>query len=436
MEASPTYSSPAAGSAASRFLRVQPDPVLCRLASRGNPSAFDVLYERYRQPVFAFVYHLLGRGASSEDAEDIAQEAFTKGFAAIRERGFEGSFKHWIFAIARNRTFDVMRARRPVGSLDAEAEMSTEAVDHRAATDDRAEQRAELAWLVTTVSELPHRQREALLLRELGGLSHREIAAELDTTVSATKKLINRGRSSVAEAAAADGYREKHLGRDLAMAAPVLPLAAGIGMTFTGGAATASAAAGGGAAFAKVAATFLTVAAVGGGTAVVEHERTKPPASDSADVAAAQDRAGSPIARVPAGTTTAESVIRDVADRTGGSRRGKGEDAKRPDRGSGSGAASEGRRGRGGETEAEGQDDRGGRRGSTFRGDDQFEREGSERSGSRDGGPRPRDDGSHSGSGSGSGSETGDAGSESGSPDSGDGSSGSNSGHGGGDDGP
>lgn len=305
-------------------MRVQPDAVLCRLASRGNASAYDVLYERYRQPVFAFVYHLLGRGAAAEDAEDIAQEAFTKGFAAIRERGFEGSFKHWIFTIARNRTFDVIRAKRPVGSLDAEDLHAGETEDLRAGTADRAEQRAELAWLITTVAELPERQREALLLRELGGLSHREIADELDTTVSATKKLINRGRSSVTEAAAVDGYRERHLSRDLALAAPVIPLAASIGVTLTGGAAGAGAAAGGGFAISKIAATVLTVAAVGGGTAVVEKEahRSVP---DGAATAQAEDRAGSPL-NAGGENGGRPLAVGGVAVPVADARRGRGED--------------------------------------------------------------------------------------------------------------
>lgn len=309
-------------------MRVQPDAVLCRLATRGNTSAYDVLYERYRQPVFAFVYHLLGRGAAAEDAEDIAQEAFTKGFAAIRERGFDGSFKHWIFTIARNRTFDVIRAKRPVGSLDADELHPGEAVDPQAGTADRAEQRAELAWLIATMAELPERQRDALLLRELGGLSHREIADELDTTVSATKKLINRGRSSVAEAAAVDGYRERHLSRDLALAAPVIPLAAGIGATLTGGAASAGAAAGGGFAVSKIAATVLTVAAVGGGTAVVEKEahRSVP---EGVATAQAAERAGSPLSAGGGGAARPLAVgglAVPIADER---RRERGEDDRR-----------------------------------------------------------------------------------------------------------
>jgi RNA polymerase sigma factor (sigma-70 family) len=258
------------------MLRVQPDGVLCKLAARGNSNAYDVLYQRYRQPVFAFVFHLLGRRDGTEDAEDIAQETFTKAFAGIREKRLDGSFKHWIFTIARNGTFDNIRGRRtPVDSLDAET-TEIPVGGEKTETALMVEHRDELAWLMTTVADLPERQREALLMKELGGMSHNEIAAELDTTVSATKKLIGRGRETVTEAASLSGYRSKKLSRELAMAAPILPLAAaGFGMSAAAGGGAAAAAGGGALLGGKAAATVLTIVAIGGGTVAVEHHQSK-----------------------------------------------------------------------------------------------------------------------------------------------------------------
>lgn len=265
MEASPTFES--AHPVTSRLLAVQPDAVLCRLAARGNAQAFDALYQRYRQPVFAFVFHLLGRGGGAEDAEDITQETFAKAFSGISAKHDEGSFKAWLYTIARNRTLDSLRARRRSTEVSLDAEEAAEPVmPPEGETAARAEERAQLGWLVSAVGELPERQREALLLREFGGMSHTEIAGELGTTVSATKKLIGRGREQVTASASANGYRGRRLGRDLAMAAPVLPIAAaGVGFTLAGGGA---AAAGGGFVGGKAAATMLAVIAVGGAAAV------------------------------------------------------------------------------------------------------------------------------------------------------------------------
>lgn len=290
MEASPTYRPPDQHPAAAKMLSAQPDAVLCRLAARGNVSAYDTLYQRYHQSVFAFIFHLLGRADGTEDAEDIAQDTFTRAFAGIERKSVEGSFRAWLFTIARNRTFDLIRTRQnQVVSLDAEAARPPVApqVDEPQV---RAEQRAELVWLMGAVSALPERQRDALLMREMGGLSHESIAEQLGTTVSATKKLISRGRDGIGEAAAAGGYgrvARRRLGRDLALAAPIVPLTAtltSLGVTAgVGGAAAGSAAIGGvavsGGAIAggKIAATALTVIAIGGGAVAVEHRGVPTP---------------------------------------------------------------------------------------------------------------------------------------------------------------
>lgn len=298
------------------MLLAQPDSVLCKLAARGNAHAYEVLYGRYHQPVFAFVYHLLARRDGLEDCEDIVQDSFAKAFAGIREKRVDGTFRSWIYTIARNRTFDLIRARKSnVHSLDAETTEMPSAAEHTQ-TDKHAEQRVELSWLVAAVSDLPERQREALLMRELGGLSHTQIASQLDTTVSATKKLIGRGRAAVTEAAVVDGYRPRHLGRDLAMAAPVVPLTLvglGIGSAAGGAAFAASGAAGGGAAVggaafgSKAAATVLTVVALGGGAAVVEHNRAASSDADEQSISAAGPAAANAL-----------KDSRQVADRSGG----------------------------------------------------------------------------------------------------------------------
>lgn len=298
MEASPKHTSPGvgAGAVASRMLMVQPDAVLCKLCTRGSDDAFSVLHARYRQQVFAFVYHLLDRPGATDDAEDITQDVFSKAYTSIRGKNAEGSFKHWLFAIARNRTFDVIRARKP-NSLPLDTDDETRELRAVGGSPSQAvETKQELAWLVGTVSSLPERQREALVMRELAGMSHAEIADALETSVPATKQLISRGRETVQTAASENGYRSRNAGRDLAMAAPILPFAAfALGASAstasaatTGAAAGAatSAAAGTGAAGAasaggaagigglaigtKLVATVAAVAVVGGGAVATE----------------------------------------------------------------------------------------------------------------------------------------------------------------------
>jgi RNA polymerase sigma factor (sigma-70 family) len=252
------------------MLAVQPDRVLCTLALRGNAAAFEVLYSRYHSSIYAFIYHLLGRGANAEDAEDLAQDTFGSAFDKLHARREGGSFRAWLYTIARNRTFDHIKSDK--SSASDELQNSLEA-DAAASVELNAEQRAQMLWLVAALHELPERQRQALVMRELGGMSYDEIAASIDATVPSVKQLINRARGTVTDAAAVAGYSPKHLDRSLQAIAPLIPVAAssatlaafGIG----GGGSTAAAGVGGFSAAAKIATVAATVAVVGGSAAGV-----------------------------------------------------------------------------------------------------------------------------------------------------------------------
>lgn len=435
MEASPTYEPLSQHPSATRLMNAQPDAVLCRLAARGNVAAYDAIYQRYRQPVYAFVFHLLGRSNGAEDAEDITQDVFTRAFAGIREQRVDGAFRGWVFTIARNRTFDLIRGgRQKVVSLDAE-HADPPVAPQAEEPAEQAEQRAEFAWLMTAVAELPERQREALLLREMGGFSHERIAEELGTSVSATKKLISRGRDGVGVAAASVGYQRlsrKRLGRDLAMAAPIVPISitlASLGITggvAAGGAAAGGLLAGGGAVVGgKAAATALTVLAIGGGAVAVEHETAKKQSPQEVQqrqavagpVRTENNADGRPGARPEAPLGAVDGRRGRGSDDPTGDRRGEGpgSGSSRDDR---SGADDSGRHGsgksggRGREDAPEVGDDRGGRGGGG--------RSGSSNSGSNSGPgsgeaaeaehsepPEVEDDGGSHQSGKGSGGDSG-----------------------------
>lgn len=235
--------------------------------------AFSELHRRHYPSLRAFVFHLLGSRHRHEDAEDVVQDAFARAFDALSERTFSGDFRRWIFTIARNRSIDLLRGERVrLVSLDAEG---TEAPIQEAAEATTpvamAESREEVAWLVAALEKLPERQRSALLLRELAGLSHAEIAETLDTTTGSARQLITRARDGIRDAAARDGREHdtrsrRSLQRDLLNAAPVLPLAA------AGIATTAGATAAGGFAVGKLVATVIAAMVLAGTAGIVERE--------------------------------------------------------------------------------------------------------------------------------------------------------------------
>ncbi len=286
------------GAVSGRLLSMQPDAVLCRLCTRGSDDAFAVLHARYSQQVFAFVFHLLNRPGSVDDAEDLTQEILGKAFSSMSTRRDEGSFKAWLFRIARNHTFDHIRARRPNAASFDDPDFHEEP-SNVISLQQEVEKRSEMDWLLAAMGRLPDRQREALVLRELGGMSYDEIGETLDTSPEGVKQLIKRGRSNVSQAAEASGYRSKSLSRDLAMAAPIVTIAwmgasagnasaaAAVGTVAatTGGIAASGGAVAGGTGLAiaggKVAATVLAVVAVGtGGVVVGEQVVSERSASD------------------------------------------------------------------------------------------------------------------------------------------------------------
>lgn len=249
-------------------MQTQPDAVLCRLARRGNAGAFEALYGRHHRGVYGFVFHLLGRGVTAEDAEDIAQEAFTTAFNRLAEHRPEASFRSWLYTIARNRAYDQIRARKPLSE-----DVTKFPLVSGTGTEGDAERRANMAWLVGAMGELPERQREALVMRELGGLSYGEIASGLDTTVPSVKQLIHRARGTLTSAAEGEDLKSpRKFAKQLNALVPALPLVAG-GTTVSaigiGGSATV-AGAGGLSAVTKIAAAVLAAAAIGGGAAGID----------------------------------------------------------------------------------------------------------------------------------------------------------------------
>jgi RNA polymerase sigma factor (sigma-70 family) len=179
-------------------------------AARGDARAFRVLYERHARAVFGY---LRARGASDEDAADLAATTFERALAGLHGyRSGRAGFRPWLLRIARNAAIDASRRRRPVSSLDAASDRRTAAGTGAAelaglvapgpeGAVEESEQRAEIRRLVAA---LPEPQREAIVLRYASGLTAREIGAVIGRSEEATQKLITRALARLKEA-----YREQ-----------------------------------------------------------------------------------------------------------------------------------------------------------------------------------------------------------------------------------
>jgi RNA polymerase sigma factor (sigma-70 family) len=170
------------------------DADLARAAGRGDAGAFKALYERHHGPLLSFARHMLGR---VHDAEDVVQHTFLAADAAIRAGDVPASLRAWLYTVARNRCVSLLRARRDDQALPDLDVPSTENLA------EEVEQRDDLRALLADLRMLPDDQRAALLLTELGDLSHAEVAQVLGVRTHKVKALVYQARQALLAAAGA-----------------------------------------------------------------------------------------------------------------------------------------------------------------------------------------------------------------------------------------
>src|SRR3989454_12308452 len=87
----------------------QEDQQLVKRARTGDMEAYDQLVQRYQERIYATIYHMT---ANHEDANDLAQEAFIKGFRALKSFKGDSSFFTWVYRIAVNKTINLLKQRK------------------------------------------------------------------------------------------------------------------------------------------------------------------------------------------------------------------------------------------------------------------------------------------------------------------------------------
>jgi RNA polymerase sigma factor (sigma-70 family) len=165
------------------------DELLARHAARGSSRAFAVVYERYRRQLYRYCRSITRDDA---DAQDALQSTFAAALSALRRGRRNAPLRPWLFRIAHNEAISLLRQRR----RQDEHRLSA-APPPAPSTEERVAERARWAALMSDLGELPVRQRSALLLRELNGLSHDEIAIALDTSVGGAKQAIFEARQAL-----------------------------------------------------------------------------------------------------------------------------------------------------------------------------------------------------------------------------------------------
>jgi RNA polymerase sigma-70 factor (ECF subfamily) len=150
----------------------------------GDHAAYRELVQRYEGRVYAIVY---GMVRNQEDARDMAQEAFIKAYNNLHRFRLESSFYTWLYRIAMNVCIDFHRRRKLRRTEEFDegigARGSDGAIDpiHRKLDPGKELERKQLRERILTALEaLPEEQKQIVVLREIDGMSYKEIAEVLD----------------------------------------------------------------------------------------------------------------------------------------------------------------------------------------------------------------------------------------------------------------
>src|ERR687896_1299242 len=163
-----------------------------------SERTFERLYRRHRGDVYRFVLRDL---RNPDDAEDVTQAAFLNAYRALQRGSEPEKPRAWLFTIAQNVTRRRFRSR---AARPYEVELDQEAL---VAPQSDAPSAAEIR---DSLLRLRPNQRAVIVLREIGGLSYREIAETLGLSVPAVETLLFRSRRALREELAAE---EKELVR-------------------------------------------------------------------------------------------------------------------------------------------------------------------------------------------------------------------------------
>lgn len=159
-------------------------------ARRGDMAAFAAIYERFGSACYNLALRVLGEPAA---AEDIVQEVFLKMFGSLRSFRGDAPFGAWLKRMTANATIDAMRLRQRFRDDDVDA-----LFESMPAHDADAESRTD-AW--SLLMRLPPRARAVVILHEVEGYTHKDLAELFGQTESYSKSILARALKRLNEAA-------------------------------------------------------------------------------------------------------------------------------------------------------------------------------------------------------------------------------------------
>lgn len=175
------------------------DSELVKKAQRGNNPAFEELVRRYEQKVYNIAFRMLGK---EEEAKDAMQDSFLRAYRFIKKFKSESSFYTWLYRITTNVCLTRLKQRKNKESVtlsldepikDGE-DTQREIPDFKYSPEILHQRQTMQKALQSAINDLPTDYRSVIVLRELQGLSNKEVGKALRLSLASVKSRLHRGR--------------------------------------------------------------------------------------------------------------------------------------------------------------------------------------------------------------------------------------------------
>lgn len=178
-------------------------------AAKGDQDAFAQLLELHKGKIYGLTLRLTG---SAEDAMDLTQETFFNAWRGLPRFHGQSKFSTWLYRLATNAAIDFLRREKRRGAVatvslyaEEEPQRALDIPDHRFTPQTELERKELQEAIQRGLGRLSDEHRQALVLREVNGLSYAEIAQVLGVEEGTVKSRISRARMALRKALLADG---------------------------------------------------------------------------------------------------------------------------------------------------------------------------------------------------------------------------------------
>ena len=155
-------------------------------------AAFEQLFHKYQERVYSTAYRMM---RDQEDAEDLTQEIFLRAYQRIGKFDFRAAFSTWLYRLAVNLCIDELRKRKRSANTmpleEAELQADTNTPEDYVISSDREKR----VW--DAINSLKEKERAIIILRDIEGLSYKEIAQVFKCSLGRVKSRLHEARQKL-----------------------------------------------------------------------------------------------------------------------------------------------------------------------------------------------------------------------------------------------